>query len=67
MTDEYGEESSDTSGIGVNPDGTNIDLRRMQTLVNFGYPEEYVKFSLTENEASYCLAGYYLLGEDQNY
>jgi hypothetical protein len=39
----------------------------VKTLVDFGYPEEYVQVSLMENEANYCLAGYYLLGEDQKY
>ena len=44
-----------------------LDEKRMQTLIDFGYPEDYVRFCLLENEACYCLAGYYLLGEDQNY
>lgn len=69
MTDEFpddAEESSD-NGIGVNQDGSNMDPYRVQTLVNFGYPEDYVRFCLIENEACYCLAAYYLLGEDQKY
>jgi len=36
-------------------------------MVDFGFPKEYVLSSLTENEANYCSAGYYLLGLDQNY
>jgi hypothetical protein len=69
MTEEadFGDETSDNNGIGVNADGSNLDHERVQTLVNFGYNEEYVRLSLMENEASYCLAGYYLLGEDQKY
>ena len=68
MTDEmeYGNEQSTDSlpGLGLS---NMLDEARMQTLINFGYPEEYVRFCLIENEACYCLAGYYLLGEDQNY
>ena len=44
-----------------------IDENLVQLLVNCGYPEDYVKFSLTENEANYCMTGYYLLQIDQNY
>ena len=44
-----------------------LDEKRVQTLVNFGYPNDYVKYSVLENEANYCLTGYYLLGIDQNY
>ena len=44
-----------------------LDDERVQTLVNFGYPPDYVKYSVLENEANYCLTGYYLLCIDQNY
>ena len=44
-----------------------VDEARVQTLVNFGYPTDYVKYSVLENEANYCLTGYYLLSIDQNY
>jgi len=33
-------------------------------LVNLGYPAEYVVRTLENNDANYCLAGYYLLGID---
>ena len=65
---EYGEESTDSlPGLGLGGRGAPLDETRLKTLVDFGYPEEYVRFCLLENEACYCLAGYYLLGEDQNY
>lgn len=65
---EYGEESTDSvQGLGLPGRGAVLDEKRMQTLIDFGYPEDYVRFCLLENEACYCLAGYYLLGEDQNY
>ena len=54
-------------GLGLPGRGAVLDEKRMQTLIDFGYPEDYVRFCLLENEACYCLAGYYLLGEDQNY
>lgn len=45
--------------------GTNqeieLDLAKVEKLVQFGYPREYVKNSLQDNEATYCTAGYYLL------
>ena len=44
-----------------------LDEGRVQTLINFGYPADYVKYSVLENEANYCLTGYYLLSIDQNY
>ena len=45
----------------------NLDEFRVRILENFGFPREYVLMSVQENEANYCLAGYYLLGIDQNY
>jgi len=36
-------------------------------MANLGYPIEYVRTTLRSNDANYCLAGYYLLGIDQNY
>ena len=41
-----------------------LDEERIDCLVKFGYPEEYVRYCLINNEASYCLASYYLIGED---
>ena len=43
------------------------DEERIRTLINFGYRDDYVRFSVVENEANYCATGYYLLGIDQNY
>jgi len=63
---EYGHEQSTDSLPGLAGRGP-LDETRIQILVDFGYPEEYVRFCLLENEACYCLAGYYLMGEDQNY
>ena len=42
----------------------HIDEARARCLVEFGYPEEYVRHCLAANKAEYCLAAYYLLGED---
>ena len=44
-----------------------IDDDRVQTLVHFGYPIDYVKYTILENESNYCCTAYYLLGTDQNY
>jgi len=44
-----------------------LDEDRVATLSNFGYPLDYVKYTILENEANYCVTGYYLLGTDQNY
>ena len=44
-----------------------VDDDRVATLSNFGYPVDYVKYTILENEANYCVTGYYLLGTDQNY
>lgn len=44
-----------------------LDDDRVATLSNFGYPVDYVKYTILENEANYCVTGYYLLGTDQNY
>lgn len=64
--EDYGEESTDSViGLGgAGRDGGHPDLSLVQTLINFGYPEDYLRFCLSEGEASYCLAAYYLLGED---
>ena len=45
----------------------SIDDDRVQTLSHFGYPIDYVKYTIMENEANYCVTAYYLLGTDQNY
>lgn len=37
---------------------------RIKCLIQLGYPEDYVLKILISNEASYCLACYFLLGED---
>lgn len=70
MTDneEYGlEESTDSAaGLpGAMAGGGYPDLKLVQTLINFGYPEDYLRFCLSEGEASYCMAAYSLLAEDQ--
>lgn len=44
-----------------------VDVGRVKILEDFGYPRDYVLMSVAENEANYCLSGYYLLGIDQNY
>jgi hypothetical protein len=41
-----------------------IDQEKIRKLVQYGYPLEYVKKSLEENEPNYCTAGYYLMGMD---
>jgi tRNA U54 and U55 pseudouridine synthase Pus10 len=41
-----------------------IDQEKIKKLVQCGYPLDYVKKSLEENEPNYCTAGYYLLGMD---
>ena len=43
------------------------DDDRVATLSHFGYPIDYVKYTILENEANYCVTAYYLLGTDQNY
>lgn len=51
--------------------GTNKDMEiaadKVDKLVQFGYPEQYVYESLQENLPNYVTAGYYLLQMDQNY
>lgn len=44
-----------------------LDDERVATLAQFGYPVDYVKYTILENEANYCCTAYYLLGTDQNY
>lgn len=41
-----------------------LDDERVQTLANFAYPIDYVKYTILENEANYCCTAYYLLGTD---
>jgi len=41
-----------------------IDEDRAVTLANFGYPLDYVKYTILENEANYAVTAYYLLGTD---
>ena len=66
-TDDYGlEDSKESQGAGDFLGG-GIDENRIKTLTYFGYPEEYIRFVLLENESCYCLATYLLLGEDQRY
>ena len=43
------------------------DDDRVVTLANFGYPVDYVKYTIMENEANYAVTAYFLLGIDQNY
>ena len=65
--DEYGLEDSYESAVGLPgamAGGAPPDLKLIDTLINFGYPEDYLRFCLTEGEASYCMAAYYLLCED---
>jgi len=45
----------------------HFDEARIKCITHLGYPPEYVRSCLQRNEASYCLAGYSLLGEDQQY
>jgi hypothetical protein len=45
----------------------DIDESKVDKLVQFGYPRDYVYDSLRTNEANYLTAGYYLLQMDQNY
>ena len=45
----------------------NVDDDRVATLSYFGYPVDYVKYTILENEANYCVTAYYLLSIDQNY
>ena len=63
--EEYGLEDSADSHQGL--DGAEVDEERINTLMKFGYPEAYVRYCLVEGEACYCMAAYYLLGEDQRY
>ena len=44
-----------------------VDEARVKTLVRLGFPPEHVDRVLQRNDASYCLAAYFLLGEDQQY
>ena len=44
-----------------------VDESRIAVLADLGYPRKYIHRVLNNNEATYCLTGYYLLGIDQNY
>ena len=59
-------EESIESAIGLpgSLGGSHLNHTLVQTLINFGYPEDYLRFCLSEGDASYCLAAYYLLDED---
>ena len=71
LSDDYGLEDSTNShygvGFSVARSGGKADEHRIQTLLNFGYPEDYLRYCLAEDEACYCMATYYLLGLDQRY
>jgi len=45
----------------------SVDPERTKILENFGYPTDYISYAVSENEANYCVAAYYLLAIDQNY
>ena len=47
--------------------GTILDPAKVNKLVSFGYPKEYIKTKMREMEPNFCTAGYYLLEMDQNY
>jgi len=51
--------------------GTNnemeIDELKIEKLVQYGYPNDYLIKCLHENSPNYITAGYYLLKMDQNY
>lgn len=68
-TDDYGHEDSKESlkaAADILMNG-GLDEKRVGTLVKFGYPEEYCRHCIMENESCYCMATYLLLGEDQRY
>lgn len=44
-----------------------MDMARVEVLVAMGYPQDYVEATVGSKHANYCLAGYLLLGIDQNY
>jgi len=44
-----------------------IDHEKVERLVQFGYPYEYIIDNLEDFKANYLTAGYYLLQMDQNY
>ena len=44
-----------------------FNKEKINKLVDFGYPKEFIIKSLEENEPNYCTAGYYLMLMDQNY
>ena len=45
----------------------NVDDSKIDKLVQYGYPKEYILRSLRDNHPNYISAGYYLLQMDQNY
>ena len=54
------------STFGQNGD-MSIATDKVDKMVSFGYPLEFVHKSLRENIPNYVSAGYYLLQMDQNY
>ena len=66
-THEDGDDVELTASLGEgDPDViAQLDEERIKCLCRLGYPEDYIRFALTNNEASYCLSAYFLLGEDQ--
>ena len=42
-----------------------LDESRVKCLVRLSFPESYVRSCLLKGEASYCLAAYFLLGDNQ--
>jgi hypothetical protein len=51
--------------------GTNqemeLDEVKINNMVQYGYPKEYIVKCLQDNSPNYTTAGYYLLKMDQNY
>lgn len=67
---EASEESSEEDALAnTNQSHFTVNLNddRVATLAQFGYPIDYVKYTILENEANYAVTAYYLLGTDQNY
>ena len=46
---------------------SGLDEEKIDKLIQFGYPREFIQKVLDENEPNYCTAGYYLMLLDQNY
>ena len=45
----------------------SVDQVKIDKIISFGYPEEYVLSSMLDMLPNYCTAAYYLLEMDQNY